>query len=101
MPSSYKYMGYLKDMFFMFADNGILERGGKLIDKHINYSQRLLKSIFSAINGLCLTLLQDKPYKQSTRNFIQITHINGDPWVCATTVGTKKQVLAYDSWYTK
>ena len=91
----------LKDMYLMFDDNRILERGGKLIDKHINYSQRMLKSMFSAINGLCLTLLQDKPYKQSTSDSIQILHINGDHWVCATTVGTKKQVLVYDSWYTK
>ena len=30
-----------------------------------------------------------------------VLHINGDHWVCATTVGTKKQVLVYDSWYTK
>ena len=77
-------MGYLKDMSLMFDDNGILERGGKLIDKHINYA-----------------LLQDNPYKQSTSNSIQILHINGGHWVCATTVGTKKQVLVHDSWYTK
>ena len=57
--------------------------------------------MFPTINGLHLTLLQDKPHKQSTCNAIQIFHINRDHWVCATTVGTKKQVLVYDSWYTK
>lgn len=57
--------------------------------------------MFPAINSLHLTLLQDKPHKQSTCNSIQILHVNGDHWVCATTVGTKKQVLVYDSWYTK
>ena len=62
----------------MFDDIRILERGGKLIDKHINYAQRLLKSMFFAINNLCLILLQDKLYKQSTNNSIQILHINGD-----------------------
>ena len=68
----------LKDMSLMFDDKRILERGGKLIDKHINYAQRLLKSMFSAINGLHLILLQDKPCRQSTSNSIQILHINGD-----------------------
>ena len=62
----------------MFDDKRILERGGKLTDKHINYAQGILKSMFSAVNGLHLTLLQDNPYKQSTNNSIQILHINGD-----------------------
>ena len=91
----------LKDMSLTFDDKQILERGDELTDKHINYAQRILKSMFPAINGLRLTLLQDKPHKNSTSNSIQILHINGDHWVCATTVGTKKQVLVYDSWYTK
>ena len=53
----------LKDMSLMIDDKRTLEIGGKLIDKHINYAQRILKSMFSAINDLRLTLLQDKPYK--------------------------------------
>ena len=78
-------------MSLTFDDKRILERGGKLTDKHINYAQRILKNMFPAINGLCLKLLQDKPHKQSTSNSIQILYINGDHWVSATTVGTKKQ----------
>ena len=70
----------LKDMSLMFDDKQILERVGKLTDKHTNYIQRILKSMFPAINGLYLTLLQDKPHKQSTSNSIQILHINGDHW---------------------
>ena len=90
----------LKNTSLMFDDKRILERVGELTDKHINYAQRILKSMFPAINGLCLTLLQHKPHKQSTSKSIQILHINGDHWVCTTTVGTMKQVLVYDSWYT-
>ena len=38
----------LKDMSLMFDDKQILERGGKLTDKHINYAQRILKSIHTS-----------------------------------------------------
>ena len=35
-------------------------------------------------------------------NAIQIFHIGGDHWICATTIGTPgKRVLVYDSGYTK
>ena len=60
----------LNEMSLMFDNKRILERSGKLTDKHINYAQRILKSMFSAINGLCLTLVQDKLYKQSTSKSI-------------------------------
>ena len=51
-------------MSLTFDDKNILQRGGKLTDKHINYAQRVLKIMFPTINDLYLTLLQDKPHKQ-------------------------------------
>jgi len=63
-------------------------------DKHINAAQRILKIMFLKINGLQLTLLQDKPHIESTENALQIFHIEGNHWVCATTIGaTEKKVL--------
>jgi len=46
--------------------------------------------------------LQDKPHNECTNNTLQIFHISGDHWLCATTIGTPgKKVLVYDSGYTK
>ena len=78
-------------------DKRILETGAMLIDKHINFAQRLLKEMFSEINGLRLIVLQDKEHKEPTSNSIQIMHVNGNHWVCAATTAKGKQVNVYDS----
>ena len=93
----------IKDISLTTVDKHLLANGEKLIDKHINAAQRILKVMFPKINGLRLTLLQEKPHKESTENAIQIFHIEGDHWVCATTMGeaSRKKVLVYDSAYTR
>ena len=92
----------VRDVSLTYDDKRILESGEKLSDKHINIAQRILRKKFPKINGLCLTLLQDKPHKEPTNNALQIFHIGGDYWVCATTIGVSgKRVLVYDSGYTK
>ena len=53
----------VRDISLMYYDKDILASGEKLSDKHINLAQRILKGRFSKINGLRLTLLQDKPHK--------------------------------------
>jgi len=45
-----------KDISLSAADPKILEDGGMLTDKRINFAQRLLKHAFPNINGLQLTL---------------------------------------------
>ena len=80
----------------------LLVHGEKLLDKHINLAQRILKFKFLEINGLRLTVLQDKSHKEPTDNALKIFNINGDYWVCATTIGTpRKRVLVYDLAYTR
>ena len=61
-------------------DKYMLVNGEKLSDKHINLAQRILKSKFPKISGLRLTLLQDKPHKNSTDSALQILHTGGDHW---------------------
>ena len=64
--------------------------------------KKILRKKFLKIIGLDLTLLQDKPQKEPTNNALQIFHIGGDHWVCATIIGVSgKGVLVYDSGYTK
>ena len=92
----------VKDISLTNYDKDLLVHGEKLSDKHINLAQRILKIEFPKINGLQLTLLQDKPHKEPTDNALQIFHTGGDHWVCATTIGTSgKKVLVYDSAYTR
>ena len=70
-----------------------------LNDKHINLAQRMVKQKFPSINGLRLTLLQDKPHTERTEKSIQIIHINENHWVCAASM-KGKQVQVFDSSYT-
>ena len=72
-----------KDISLSATDQNILEDGGMLTDKHINFAQRLLKHAFPNINGLQLPLLQDKKHKEPTTNRVQILHLNNNHWVCA------------------
>ena len=58
------------DISLTFEDKRILKQGEKLIDKHLNCAQRILKLKFSSINGLRLTLLQNRAHKQSIANAI-------------------------------
>ena len=76
----------------------MLVNGEKFSDKHINLTQRILKLKFPKINGLRLTLLQNKPHKDPTDSAIlQILHTGGDHWICATTIGTAS---GKKCWYT-
>ena len=52
----------VKDISLTDYDKDLLVHGEKLSDKHINLAHRILKLQFPKINGLRLTLLQDKPY---------------------------------------
>lgn len=61
-----------------------------------------MKTKFPKINGLHLTLLQDKSHKDPTVNAIHIFHTGGDHWICATTINASgKRVLIYNFGYTK
>ena len=81
------------------ADKQLLTNGEKLSDKRIIAAQRILKITFPRLR---LTLLQDKLHKESTEIALQIFHIEGSHWVCATTIGASgKEVLVYDSAYTR
>ena len=75
--------------------------GEKLTDKEINRAQNLLKSQFPKLNGLKLTLHQEKVSVQATTNWLQIIHCRQrDHWILATTIGCDEtMVLLYDSVY--
>ena len=61
-----------------------------------------MKEKFSKINGLRLTLLQGEPYKEPTDSALQVFHMGGDHWICATIIGAfGKRELKYDSGYIK
>ena len=91
-----------RDISLTYYDKGLLASGEKLLDKHINFALRILKMMFPKINGLRLTLLQDKAHKDPADNALQIFHVGGDHWICATTIDTPgKRVSVYDSSYAK
>ena len=85
----------VKDISLTNNDKNLLVHGKKLTDKHMNLAHRILKLNFPNINGLRLTLLQDKAHKEPTDNALQIFHTGGDHWVCATTIGTSGKKCWY------
>ena len=82
-----------------FVDTEHIIMGEKLNDKDIKHAQKILKAQFPKLNGLRLTLYQDKPSEQATDNWMQVIHcLQRDHWILATTIGCDDgMVLVYDS----
>ena len=82
-------------------DKAVLSNGGKLNDKHIYFSQQLLKTQFPGLNGLRSTLLQTKKEPLPTsKQVVQIVHSRGDHWVALSTINAvADEVYVYDSVY--
>lgn len=82
-----------------FVDTEHIIMGEKLNDEDINHAQKILKAQFPKLNGLRLTLYQDKPSEQATDNWMQVIHcLQRDHWILATTIGCDDgMVLVYDS----
>ena len=73
-----------------------------LNDKHINYSQEILKAQFKddGIAGLQSTLTFSKQTARiSSNKYLQIIHCRQNHWIVATTIGSYPKVFIYDSIY--
>ena len=57
------------DIVLVMDDRQLILSGQRLTDKHINFAQRLIQDQFKHLNGLRLTLIQDKPYTGSKSTF--------------------------------
>ena len=85
-----------------FMDTERIIMGQKLTDEDINYAQKILGAQFPKLNGLRLTLYQDKPQSEQAKdNWIQVIHCRQrDHWILATTIACDDgTVLIYDSVY--
>ena len=82
-------------------DKAVISNGDKLNDKHINFSQQLLKKQFPGLSGLRSTLLQTKKEPLPTsKQVVQIVHSRGDHWMALSTINTvTDEVNVYDSVY--
>lgn len=69
----------------------------RLEDQYLNFGQRLLKEHFPGINGLRLTLLQDKSHTPPVSNAVQSLLVRGNHWITAHT--QEKGKVVYDSLY--
>ena len=73
-----------------------------LNDKHMNYSQEMLKAQFKddGIVGLQCTLTFSKQFTRiSSNKYLQIIHCRQNHWTVATTMGSYPEVFIYDSIY--
>ena len=84
--------------FVLQSDKVILEEGGKLNDRHINYAQALLRQQFPLIQGLSNTLLQLRKPIKTIENGIQIVHDRSNHWVVVSNITSSQDTVnVYDS----
>jgi hypothetical protein len=53
------------DIVLTIEDRQMISSGQRLTDRHLNFAQRLIQAQFQHLNGLRLTLIQDKQYSGS------------------------------------
>ena len=58
----------IKDIILSIEDRQLIRNKQQLTDKHINAALRLIHEQFPEINGLILTLLQNKHLRQPSTN---------------------------------
>ena len=77
--------------------------GAQLTDRHIDFSQLILKEQFQSIHGFQSTLLlANKPAPVTNKtNCLQIMHCRNNHWITVSTIGctTTNTVHVYDSLY--
>ena len=83
---------------FNVNDKIILEEGGELSVKHIQFAQKLIKEQFPSFGGLFSPLLQDKCYNFHNSS-VQIIHcFSRHHWIAVSNVGcNENSVNVYDS----
>ncbi len=90
----------LKGICLTKMDKDIIVSGKELTDKHINFSQEIIKMQFPHVSGLHSTLfLATYPHPPVTSAHIQIVHARGNHWVAVTNIGCASKVLVFDSLY--
>lgn len=91
---------WVKSLSLTGEDRKCLLAGGWLNDGHIFAGLTLLKKKYSKQNGLMSTQLLAKKleWKSSNVDFIQVVHISGNHWVCASNKHSSPGVCdVYDS----
>jgi len=83
-------------------DKKIIETGGEITDKIIQYYQYLAEKQFSTIGGLHSTLLQSHHKGRLPDNPLQVVHCSArHHWILASNIDCKKGVVnIYDSLFT-
>ena len=88
----------VQDIVLNNEDLKAINNGQRLTDKHINFAQRLIQQQFIHLNGLRLTLLQNKPYSGDRQNFLLILFVKESHWVVVAS-SDGERFLVYDSMY--
>ena len=92
----------LPDLDLHISDKDLLEADGTwLKDCHINAAQKLIHEQFPSISGLADTLLLSLgTWGCSPENAVQIIHVDGNHWICVSTIGCPPGTIdVYDSLY--
>ncbi len=86
---SEKQNTWLPGLGLHISDKTVLETDGTwLNDRHINAAQKLIHEAFPAIPGLADTLLlSNGMWEFNAENAVQIMHVGGNHWICASTIG--------------
>lgn len=94
-----EFQAWVPNLALTKADKQILCDGDWLNDKHIAAGNMLLKAKFPYQNGLQDTcLLSKKRWNSKPKEFVQILHVAGNHWVCASNkLSADSTVEIFDS----
>ena len=72
-----------------------------LNDRHMNYSQEILKAQFQdiGITRLQSTLTLSKQMSTFSEKYLQVIHCRENHWIVASTIDSYPDVYVYDSLY--
>lgn len=88
-----------KNITLVVNDKSTIESGECLQDAAFELWTKIAQIVFPDINGLRLTLLQDKSHTHPGSNAVQILFVRGNRWITAHTKENGKVVHVYDSLY--
>ena len=80
----------IKDIILSIEDRQLIRNKQQLTYKHINAALRLIHEQSPEINGLVLTLLQNRPLRGSITNAIQVFYVRGGHWIVGATSSKEK-----------
>ena len=75
------------------ADKETVRLGEVLTDKHMNFTQALIKKQFDDLSGLHCPFISQLQAPMASENVLQIHYVGGNHWVVASNIGCTSYIV--------